>query len=136
MAERNQERQEDRLIMKLIDSNILIYAAQPQYPDLKELLLSNNAAVSNISRLEVLSWPKITNDEVDFFNAIFSVIRIMEVDNEVINEAIIIRKNKMMKVGDAIIGATALLYSFELITRNVEDFKHLTSIIITNPLDK
>lgn len=125
MAERNQERQEDRLIMKLIDSNILIYAAQPQYPDLKELLLSNNAAVSNISRLEVLSWPKITNDEVDFFNAIFSVIRIMEVDNEVINEAIIIRKNKMMKVGDAIIGATALLYSFELITRNVEDFKHL-----------
>jgi len=137
MAERNQERQEDRLIMKLIDSNILIYAAQPQYPDLKELLLSNNAAVSNISRLEVLSWPKITNDEVDFFNAIFSVIRIMEVDNEVINEAIIIRKNKMMKVGDAIIGATALLYSFELITRNVEEIKHLKigiSGLITGPL--
>lgn len=61
----------------------------------------------------------------------------MEVDNEVINEAIIIRKNKMMKVGDAIIGATALLYSFELITRNVEDIKHLKigiSGLISGPL--
>lgn len=59
----------------------------------------------------------------------------MEIDNDVINEAIVIRKGKMMKIGDAIIAATAFLNSFELVTRNVDDFKHLTSITITNPFD-
>jgi len=59
----------------------------------------------------------------------------MEIDNDVINEAIVLRKGKMMKIGHAIIAATALLNSFELITRNVDDFKHLPSINITNPFD-
>lgn len=122
--------------MKLIDSNILIYASQAQYPHLKEMVQGNDVAVSNISRLEVLSWHKITVEETEFFNSIFSIISVIDVDNEVINKAIEIRKGKMMKIGDAIIAATALLNSVELITRNVDDFKHLTSINITNPLDK
>lgn len=122
--------------MKLIDSNILIYAAEPKHAALKEMLQGNDVAVSNISRLEVLGYHKITAEQKNFFNAIFTLVRIIEVDNAVINKAIEIRQSKSISVGDAIIAATALLNSFELITGNVEDFKHLSSINITNPLGK
>jgi toxin FitB len=122
--------------MKLVDSNILIYAAQPEQTTLKAMLQGDDVAVSNISRLEVLGYHKITEDQKTFFNAVFSLVHIIEVDNNVINKAIKIRHAKNVKVGDAIIAATALLHSAELITRNVDDFKHLPSINITNPMDK
>jgi hypothetical protein len=122
--------------MKLIDSNILIYAARPEHAALKALLQGGDVAVSNISRLEVLGYHKITEDQKKFFNAIFSLVKIIDVDNKVINKAIEIRQAKNISVGDAIIAATAQLYSLELITRNVDDFKHITSITIKNPIDK
>ena len=122
--------------MKLIDSNILIYAAQPEHADLKKLLQGADVAVSNITRLEVLGYHKITEDQKKFFNAIFTLVKIIEVDNKVINKAIEIRQGKNVKVGDAIIAATAVLNHLELVTRNVDDFKHISAIHITNPLDK
>lgn len=122
--------------MKLIDSNILIYASKPEYPELKTLIQRDDVAVSNISRLEVLSWAKLTSAEIEFFNAVFSVILTIAIDDDVIDKAIVIRKSKAMKLGDAIIGATALLNAFELVTRNVDDFKHLPSLLIINPIDK
>ena len=122
--------------MKLIDSNILIYAAQPEHSDLKKLWQSNNVAVSNISRFEVLGYHKITEEQKIFFNAIFALAKIVEVDNPVINKAIEVRQGRNVKVGDAIIAATAILNDYELVTRNVDDFKHLPTINITNPFDK
>lgn len=38
-----------------------------------------------------------------------------------------------MNLGDAIIGATALEYGVPLVTRNVEDFKHIPGLQIINP---
>jgi predicted nucleic acid-binding protein len=122
--------------MKLIDSNILIYAAKPEYADLKALLQSDNVAVSDISRLEVLGFHRITEEEKQFFKAIFTLVRIVDVDSHVINKAIEIRQGKNVTVGDAIIAATALLNSFELVTNNVGDFKHLPALTVTNPIDK
>ncbi len=122
--------------MKLVDSNILIYTLRPEHKALKEMLQGNDVAVSNISRLEVLGYHKITEEQKNFFNAIFTLVKIIEVDNAVINKAIEIRQGKNVSVGDAIIAATAILNAFELITRNVDDFKHISSIYITNPFGK
>jgi predicted nucleic acid-binding protein len=38
-----------------------------------------------------------------------------------------------MKVADAIIAATALVFDFTLITRNTEDFKGIAGLKISNP---
>lgn len=38
-----------------------------------------------------------------------------------------------MKLGDAIIAATAVEYGVPLVTRNVDDFKHISSLRIINP---
>ena len=38
-----------------------------------------------------------------------------------------------MKLGDAIIAATALEYGVPLVTRNEGDFKHITGLQVINP---
>lgn len=45
--------------MRLVDS-ILIYAAQPAYPFLKELLEQDDIAVSELTKLEVLGYRHLT----------------------------------------------------------------------------
>jgi len=41
-----------------------------------------------------------------------------------------------MKLPDAIIAATAILYSLTLITRNTADFKDIIGLKIVNPFEK
>jgi predicted nucleic acid-binding protein len=40
-----------------------------------------------------------------------------------------------MKLGDAIIAATAIVYNLVLITRNVDDFKFIPNFTLLNPYD-
>lgn len=122
--------------MKLIDSNICIYAAKPEYQYLKEIILNEEIAISKITWLEIMGSHKLTEEEREFFESILIVANMVDIDDKVIEKAIEIRQGKSVKVGDAIIGATAILNSYELITRNVADFKHLTAITVTNPIDK
>ena len=46
-------------------------------------------------------------------------------DDEVIEQAIQLRQQKKMKLGDAIIAATAVAYNIPRATRNEDDFKHI-----------
>jgi predicted nucleic acid-binding protein len=46
-----------------------------------------------------------------------------------------IRQQKKIKLGDAIIAATALLNNFTLVTRNQKDFEKINGINILNPFD-
>jgi len=122
--------------MRLIDSNILIYAAQPQYPELKELLEQEDIAVSELTRLEVLGFHRITEEEIIYFNAVFSLVTILPITNEIINKAIELRQLQNIKSADAVIAATSLLYCDELITRNTDDFAHIPDLIIKNPIKR
>ena len=40
-----------------------------------------------------------------------------------------------MKLGDSIIAATALAIGGDLVTRNVDGFKHIAALRIINPFD-
>ena len=122
--------------MKLIDSNILIYAARPEFLHIKEMIEKENVAVSEISRLEVMGYHRITEEQKDFFKAIFLLVQLIPVDEQIIDKAIIIRQTKNVKIGDAIIAATAVLNSYELVTRNTGDFSHITEIVLNNPIDQ
>jgi predicted nucleic acid-binding protein len=46
-----------------------------------------------------------------------------------------IRKSSRMKLPDAIIATTALVYSLTLVTRNVADFKNIDGLKLVNPWD-
>jgi toxin FitB len=120
--------------MRLVDSNILIFAAKPEYPQLKELLEQDDIAVSDLSRLEVLGFPGLTQDAEEFFNAVFSVVTVLPISEEVVNRAIEIRQLYNIKPADSIIAATTLLHCNELITRD-NGFNRIPELTLYNPID-
>jgi toxin FitB len=121
--------------MKLVDSNILIYAAKPEFPLLKELLEREDIAVSELTKLEVLGFRNLTEEAEKYFNAVFALVTILPISHEIISRAIELRQQSNMKSADSIIAATALLHCTELITRNTGDFDHIPDLIINNPID-
>lgn len=122
--------------MILFDSNILIYSASEKYKNLRELIKKTEVACSMISKLEVLGYHKITVEQINYFEAIFKVIDILPISEEVIAQAIKYRHKKSMSVGDAIIAASAKLFYCDLYTNNVEDFLNIKDFKIINPIKK
>ena len=57
----------------------------------------------------------------------------LPLDEQVIERAVTLRQQKRMKLGDAIIAATALEYVLPLVTRNTDDFKHIAGLELRNP---
>ena len=47
----------------LLDSNIIIYAAQPEHAALRQFIETHTPAVSVISYIEVLGYHKLTEDD-------------------------------------------------------------------------
>src|ERR1035437_9109655 len=120
--------------MILFDSNILIYSASEQHKELRELIKKSEAGCSVISKIEVLGYHKITPQQIKYFEAVFDVIEILPISDEVINQAIKYRQKKSMSVGDAIIAASAKIFRCDLYTNNVEDFVNIKDIKIINPI--
>ncbi len=120
--------------MKLLDSNILIYSAGPQFTHLKKLVSDPDNFVSAISKVEVLGFNGLSAQEQTYFNSIFQILQVLEVDEQTIEKAIEIRKKKRIKLGDALIAATALVHDLELNTRNVGDFNNINGLKLANPM--
>ena len=55
-------------------------------------------------------------------------------DNDIVEQAILIRKMHNLKLPDAIIAATSIVYNFTLIADNDGDFKKVTRLKYLNPL--
>lgn len=119
--------------MHLLDSNILIYAAQPGHEFLDSWLTSEMAHVSAISIPEVLGFPGLEAEDEANFEFWFSRLYVLAVTETILRRAAALRRARRMKLGDAIIVATALECGADLVTRNVDDFKHVTGIRIINP---
>jgi len=49
------------------------------------------------------------------------------------SQTIALRQSKKIKLGDAIIAATALVYGYTIVTRNVGGFKNIPSLMIIDP---
>lgn len=122
--------------MSLLDSNILIYSFQKAYKHLKNLVLDPSNAVSEMSRLEVLGFQGITEDERLYLESVFTILTHLPIDAEVISKAIELRKQHKIKSADSIIAATALVHDLELLTRNTEDFDKIEGLSVRNPVDE
>lgn len=120
--------------MFLIDSNIIIYSYSNQYEYLRSLFFKESAFVSEITRVEVLGYHKLTNEEESYFQDIFNFLPVISPSLQIFYTSITIKKTYNLKLGDSIIAATALINGLSIYTRNLSDFKKITSLKCTDPI--
>lgn len=120
--------------MILVDSNIIIYSARPSLLQLREYFLLQQAAVSDLSRIEVLGYHRLTQADQHYFEAVFAGLTILPIDSAIINRAIMIRKAHNMKTADAIVAATAMQANCSLLTANTTDFMKVQGLALADML--
>ncbi len=117
----------------LVDSNIIIYAAMPEHAALRQFIAEHAPAVSAVSYVEVLGYHRLTAAERDALGAFFVAARILPLSDAVLDQAVQLRQQKKMSLGDALVAATAVVHRLTLVTRNTDDFKWIDGLTLLNP---
>ena len=111
----------------LVDTNIVLYALQGDMA-LAKLLDGQNLYISFITRIELLSYPKIDQASIDLIEDFLEQIPVVE-SNPVINaDAITLRRATGLEVPDSIIAASARFLGVRLMTAD-KDFKKLDDVL-------
>jgi len=119
----------------LVDSNILIYAAQPAHASLRQFIADRAPAVSAVSYVEVLGYHQLDNQARQYLEEFFRLARVLPLSQAVLDRAVALRQQRKMSLGDALVSGTALTYGLTLVTRNVEDFQWIQGLSLLNPFD-
>ncbi|MBS3975427.1 MAG: type II toxin-antitoxin system VapC family toxin [Syntrophomonadaceae bacterium] len=132
----------------VVDTNIIIYTLKGMREAVQALEQLEEDALevyySTIVEAELFSFHELTTEQKVRIRGILDLGEIVDVDSEVALKAAELRalskKNyqRKLKLPDAIVVATAFLYSATLITRNVDDFKYLRDygLRLWNPFEQ
>ena len=118
----------------LLDSNIFIYAVLAEHRSLREWCFQQQVWASEITRLEVLGYHRLSELDQRDLTQLFALANIHPVSSQVVSQAIQLRQQRKMSLGDAVIAATALEYRQTLATRNVKDFDWIEGLQTIDPL--
>ena len=119
----------------LIDSNITIYASQSQHLALRLFLDSISRSVSIVSYVEALGYHRLTADAEDYIADFFRGSLVLPLTDSIAQQAVRLRQQRRMGLGDAIIAATAMVHGLALVTRNTEDFRWIDNLELLDPLE-
>ena len=117
----------------LIDTNIIIYLAQEKLKIDDFAKDTDDLYISSITYMEALGFPFQDRDEEDKITQFCDVFKRFYLTEEIEMQTIAIRKSTKIKLPDAIIAATAIIYNLTLVTRNSDDFKNIPKLKIINP---
>jgi len=99
----------------LLDTNTLIYL---QGGKLADALPVGAYAYSVISEIELLSWPDIQPEQESVWRGLLATLHRVEVDGFVRETAIRLRRERKLKLPDALIAASALVLGATLFTND------------------
>ncbi len=119
----------------LIDSNLIIYALQPQYSQLQEWIIDNEPQYSIISRVEVLGFARLQALEKQAITDFLANLDVIYLNENSYQIAIDLKQQRKMTLGDAFIAATCLEHNKILATRNTADFTWIQNLEVINPLE-
>lgn len=120
----------------LIDSNLIIYATQPPYSQLRSWFVEYATHYSAISRLETLGYHLLGDAEKEAITAILENLDVLMIGKATLEMAIVLRQQRKMSLGDALIAATCLEHNLPLATANSKDFEWIADLVIHNPLEQ
>ncbi len=120
----------------LIDTNVLIYhtsGIEESIDFITGAILEESFNISVITKIEFLGWNRHTVDGFEECRKLIEQANIYFIDEDISNKAIELKRFKNIKLGDAIIAATAIIHNLELATRNTDDFKMIETLELVNP---
>ena len=118
----------------LLDSNIIIYASKPEGLELRSFLDSIHCYASVITYIESYGYRDLIEEEGEQLDGIFRNTRILALTDTIAQQAIALRQQRRMGIGDAIIAATAIVHSLTLVTHNTEDFRWIGGLELLDPV--
>jgi len=123
----------------LWDTNIAIYYLQQQFPPSSEMVMDDIISnylpgISVITEIELLCWKTATEKDLQLLQSFINDCWVFELDKEIKIQTATLRKLHRIKLPDAIIAATAMVYDMELITHNINDFKSIPTLKLFDPL--
>lgn len=95
----------------LLDSNIIIYATQPEHSELRRFIAENDIVVSAVSYVEVLGYHKLTAADRVSLSEFFRDTQILSLTHAVLDRAVQLRQARKMSLGDACRGDGARIRS-------------------------
>ena len=113
----------------LVDTNSIVDAQTKKLPPnglaFVAEVIDEEFTVSFVSYIEFLGYKDATKAMEEFI----SMAAVIEINKEIINATIGIRRSRKIKLPDAIIAATAVVNKRTLITRNIADFSNIKGLI-------
>ncbi len=121
----------------ILDSNLLIFLSKEMIDRKKLYSRYDEFCVSIITYMEVYAFDFPDKNEKDSLDRTFASLEIIEINQEIADQAIIYRKNKSknIKLPDAIILASAKYANAELLTDDWDDFQNIDSTVNVVNLD-
>lgn len=120
----------------LIDANVIIDYISERLNDkgsaFVETVFNTGFNVSVVVKIEVLGYNDVPA-KMRLLEEFLAPAVIFPLDNAVTQKTIVLRRIQKLKLGDAIIAATALVNNLTLITRNTVDFKNIPGITLIDP---
>jgi predicted nucleic acid-binding protein len=123
----------------IIDTNIIIYyldnkIPKEQMPKMNRIFMES-FNLSTISVIELLGWQKLNESDKAKMELFLSKANVHFVDISTQLKSIEIKQKRKIATPDTIIAATALLYEYTVVTRNVDDFSKIDGMKIYNPFE-
>ena len=118
----------------LLDSNIIIYASKRDGSNLRAFLDTFHRYTSVVTYIESYGYRHLVEEEREQLDGFFRNTRILPLTDAIADQAIRLRQQRRMGLGDAIIAATALTHNLALVTRNTEDFRRIDGLELLDPL--
>jgi predicted nucleic acid-binding protein len=113
----------------LIDTNVTIDYIGEVLPmkalSLIDDIINGQFYISIINKIELLGFAGITKREELKFQEFINAANVLELNENIANSTIELRKHFKIKLPDAIFAASALVNQFTIITRNKKDFEKL-----------
>lgn len=88
---------------------------------------------SAISYVEVLGYHLLTPAEVEQLEEFFLNTPTLPLGPAVLDQAVKLRRQRKLKLGDALVAATALVHQCTLVTRNTQDFDWIPGLPLFDP---
>lgn len=121
----------------LLDTNAVINYLDASLPiagmQLLNTVVDDEPIISVVTKIETLGFNFKVVEEEAIIETFINGSTILDLNNDIVNKTIAIRKSKKIKLPDAIIAATALVYGLVLISRNTSDFKNIEGLQLIDP---